>query len=318
MHSDNQFTNGIAAQKHSALFASLNDTKGTPAFGKRLAAAFLPDSPDLNYREGWAVGQNMQTPEALELDELLPNDVPYVGMLGWTNSYIAFNDRRLTGFEMLFGYVGSAAFAEPIQGAIHGLTDSPDPKGWNYQLDSEALINLYYVQKRKVWRRPHFDGAISFDAALGNFFTHGQTALEMRFGNIPDGFAYTPTPIGRGMTINTRSSSANERRIYGSIVVRATRFLLALPREGNNFGSDNLWTRNNSIQMEKRVRQVVAGLHIDRGSWAYHLSLWLSSDTIKRATLRDNPDPRNDFVVFTFERRIAANAKWLSLCTPLK
>jgi hypothetical protein len=99
MHSDNQFTNGIAAQKHSALFASLNDTKGTPAFGKRLAAAFLPDSPDLNYREGWAVGQNMQTPEALELDELLPKDVPYVGMLGWTNSYIAFNDRRLTGFD---------------------------------------------------------------------------------------------------------------------------------------------------------------------------------------------------------------------------
>lgn len=60
--SDNQFTNGVFLQKNSALAASLEQTGGTPAFGRSLASWLLPAREGLHCRETWTIAQNMQTP----------------------------------------------------------------------------------------------------------------------------------------------------------------------------------------------------------------------------------------------------------------
>ncbi len=239
-NSDNQFTNGFTVQKHSPAFSSLDATRGTPAFGKSLARFFLPDKEGLWYREGWAIGHNMLTPEEIEREAIILNDVPYVGMLGWANSFIAFDDRDLSGFELLLGWVGPGALAEELQEGVHSVIDSEDPEGWDNQLDDEPIINLFYTRKHKLWRKPTFDGAATFGGALGNFFSFAEVALEMRFGRMPGGFAYVPDPLGRGINLNSTLPVRGSRsQFYGTVIIRGTGFALSLPLEGNNFTDDS-------------------------------------------------------------------------------
>lgn len=303
LRSDDQFTNGFLVQKHSALASRLEATTGTPAFGKRLAAVLLPEDSELRYRESWGFGQNMQTPGDLRERELILDDVPYVGMLAWTNTFVALNDDRFTGVETLFGWTGPAALGESTQKLVHALTGNVDPKGWDNQLASEPIVNFYYGNKRKMLRLPHFDIALTFDAGLGNFFTFGQGALEMRFGRMPDGFAFVPSPIGRGMNFDASMSQPGKKYLYGSLAVKTTRFLLSLQREGNRLRDDDPWIRFNTIRMEDQVSQLILGAHIERPRWGVHLNIWFSTDTIVDSTLSDETDVDNSFGTIAVEWR---------------
>lgn len=303
LRSDDQFTNGFLVQKHSALAPRLEATAGTPAFGKRLADALLPEDSALRYRESWGFGQNMQTPGDLREPKLILDDVPYVGMLAWTNTFVALNDERFTGFETLLGWTGPAALGEWTQKLVHALTGNVDPKGWHNQLDSEPILNLYYAKKRKILRLPHFDVALAFDAGLGNFFTFGQGAIEMRFGEMPQGFAFVPSPIGRGMNFDASMAQPDRNFLYGSLSVKTTGFLLSLQREGNLLRDRDSWTRFNTIQMEDQVSQLILGLHIERRRWGVHLNLWFSTDTIVDSTLSDETDVDNSFGTIAVEWR---------------
>ncbi|MDT8322058.1 MAG: lipid A deacylase LpxR family protein [Xanthomonadales bacterium] len=301
LDSDNQFTNGFTLQLHSQARSSLAATGGTPAFGKALAKLVLPRGDELWFREGWALGHNMQTPQDIERAELIPTDVPYVGMLGWANSYVAFNDRELTGFELMLGVVGPVTQSEEIQTFVHDLSGDPEPQGWDNQLENEPLLNLYYMKKRKFWSARNFDAAWNLDGALGNFFTFGQASLEMRLGRVPPGFAFVPTPIGRGIDYDARLPEQGASYFYASLVLRGTLFLHALPREGNTFRNDNAWTEQNLVSMERTVGQAVLGIHWERPSWAVHLNYWISTNTLDSASVSQPVDLANSFGAVTFE-----------------
>lgn len=301
--SDNQFTNGFSVQKHSGLYPTLDETEGTLAFGKKLAGLFLPDRQGLSYREGWGVGHNFQTPDDIERESLITDDIPYAGMLAWSNTFIAFDDQNFSGFEILLGWMGPGVPSEEVQSGFHSALGGDDPNGWDNQLDSEPIVNFYFMKKRKLWRKPNFDGAINFDAALGNFFTFGQAGLEIRFGRIPDGFSFVPTPIGRGMDYSATIRPRGQTFTYGTVVFRGTRFLVALPREGNNFTDDNLWTETNTVEMEDSIGQIILGFHVERENWGIHFNIWLSTDTLKRETISGAEDPANEFGAIMVEWR---------------
>ena len=75
--SDNAFTNGLSVQKHSAVVEDTNDLPN----GGALASRLLPDRDGLFYRKGWAIGQNMLSPDDLLEPNIILDDVPYIGML---------------------------------------------------------------------------------------------------------------------------------------------------------------------------------------------------------------------------------------------
>lgn len=302
--SDNQFTAGFALRKHSALASSLEGTGGTPAFGKFLARRVLPDRPELSYRETWGIGQNMQTPDDLTREHIILNDVPYMGMIGWTNSFIAFDDTRLTGFGLLLGWVGDSTLADEVQTAAHELTGAKEPLGWDHQLEFEPLINAYYMQKRKLWKRRSSDGALNFDLAAGNFFTFAQAALELRGGNAPAGFAPVPDPIGRGLAYDATLREPGAIYTYVTAVVRGTAIAHALPLEGNTFRDDNDWTENNVLETEELVGQLILGVHHERPGWGIHFQFWISTDTVEdNDHLFPSENPRNNFGTLTLEWR---------------
>jgi hypothetical protein len=301
--SDNQFTNGFALQKHGPVASSLDATGGTAAFGKGLARFFLPSGEGLNYRESWSFGQNMQTPDDIGNPDLILDDVPYLGLLGWSNSFVAFDDQRMSAFGWMLGVVGPASQADEVQDAVHSVTSSDEPLGWDNQLDDEPILSLFYSKKKKIWRNPSFDGALAFNAAASNLMSYGELAMEMRFGRMPQGFAYVPDPIGRGLHYNATIPVDNETAIYGTLVVRATGFLVNMLRHGNTFVDDNPWTENNVLDPEDFVAQVLVGFNYERPKWALRLNFWFTSDSVDPDSLAANEDPENGGGTITFDWR---------------
>ncbi len=300
--SDNQFSNGFFLQKNGRAGTDWRQAGQTPAFGRGLARRLLPERPDLHYRESWTVGQNMQTPDRISMRELILDDVPFVGMLGWTNSHIAFNDRELSGIQTLIGIVGPASLAEQVQRGAHRISGASTPRGWDNQLDTEPLLNIYAMRKWKIASNSWQDLAFGVDGALGNFFTHAQASIEWRVGRKrPLGFMPRAVPIGRAISYDARLRSPGQTYFYGSFVFQGTALGFALPRDGNLLRNDNPWTENNTLSPRRWLRQAAFGLHLERAAWAAHLQMFIANDSFKRIEQSSIEDPRNNFGILSFE-----------------
>ena len=298
--SDNAFTNGFNVQKHSALVSGIDELPS----GVTLARAVLPQKEGLLYRRGWAVGQNMVTPNDILDPDIILDDIPYLGMLGFSNSLIAFNDTEFTGFEFLIGVVGEASLADELQTAVHEAIDSNEPMGWDHQLSNELIVNFFYMKKRKLWRKPRFDGAVNFDLGVGNFSTLIDVSLEMRFGDMPGGFTYTPDPLGRNMSYDATIDNGDGRYFYGSVIVKAAGFAHAMYLDGNLFIDDDEWTENHTIEPQNGIASIILGLHYLRPRWGVHFNFWFTSDTHKPETIAQNAeDETNDFGTLMVEWR---------------
>ena len=301
---DNQFTNGVSYQRFSPLVTHLDATAGTPAVGKILARPLLPEGRGLHFREGWAIAHNMQTPDEIKRRELTLDDVPYMGMVGWSNSFVAFDDQRFVGVEWLVGWVGSATQARPLQRSAHRLTGARRPRGWDNQLHNEPIFNLYYSRKGKLFSGQHLDAAVSVDAALGTYFTYGQAGLELRMGRRPGGFAYLATPVGKGMQYDATLRDPGASYAYVSAVLAGTRLLHAMPRNGNVLRRGNAWTRENRVRPEPVIGRLIVGFHYERPNWSGHLNLWMGTDAVDPDSVVARQDPPNNFAVLTLERRL--------------
>jgi hypothetical protein len=302
--SDNGFTSGFAFQKHSTVSNDIDDLDGVRAFGKGLAKRLLPQSSDLFYRKAFALGQNFTTPEDLLDPNIILNDAPYFGMLAVQSSWIAFNDTRFTGFGITLGVTGEASLAEQVQTGVHSLVDADDPQGWDNQLDTEPVINLHFMKKRKLWNKPSFDGAFNFDVSVGNFLTGIDAGFEMRFGRKPGGFSYEPNPVGRNLIYDaTIPQAGGGSEFYGTFSVKAWAWAVFMPLEGNTFASGNEWTDNNVVEPENVIGQAVFGIHYVRPRWGLHASWTFATDNVDDSLLPPGREVENNFGMLMYEWR---------------
>jgi lipid A 3-O-deacylase len=302
--SDNQYTNGVTVQKHSTISGDIDDLQGVHAFGKGLARKILPQDNDLVYRKGLIFGQFFGTPDDLEDPDIILDDAAYFGMLAAQSSWIAFNDTRLTGFAMTIGVVGEYSFAEEVQKAFHSLVDSTEPQGWHNQIDNEPVLNLHYIKKRKLWNQPSFDGALNFDVSVGNFYTGLGAGIETRFGRKPGGFSYAPEIHGKGIAHDATLARKDGRtEIYGSLMARAWTWAVYMPFEGNTFVDGNEWTEDNTVDPEKVIGQVVAGIHVARPAWGIHLTWTFATDNVDKDSLGPDQEVENNFGTLMIEWR---------------
>lgn len=302
--SDNQLTHGISLQRHYPVSPTLNELVDVRAIGKSLARHLLPQDSDLAYRRAFTIGQIMATPDNLSSSDIILNDAPYLGMLAMENSWIAFNDIRLTGFATTFGVVGEYSLAEELQTATHPLFDAEQPQGWHNQLDTEPIVNFYYMRKHKLWNKRSFDGAFTYDLSVGNFTTGIDAGIEMRFGRKPGGFSYLPGPIGREMSYDaTLPSQHRHAEIYGTVAMRAWAWAVFMPLEGNTFVNGNEWTDNNTIEPKNIVGELIVGVHYIRPTWGLHASLTFATDNVHKESLRPGLGVENNHGLLTFEWR---------------
>jgi lipid A 3-O-deacylase len=302
--SDNQFTNGVTVQKHSTISGDIDDLHGVRAFGKGLARKLLPQDDGLVFRKGLIVGQIFGTPDDIENQDIILSDAPYLGMLAAQSSWIAFNDTRLTGFATTIGIVGEYSFAEEVQKGVHSLRDVTEPQGWDNQLDNEPVLNFHFVKKRKLWNQPSFDGALNFDVSVGNFYTGLGAGIETQFGRKPGGFSYASDVFGKGMAYDATLARQDGRtEIYGTLMARAWTWAVFMPFEGNTFVDGNEWTENNTVEPEKVIGQVVAGIHVVRPAWGIHLTWVFATDNVDKNSISPGVEVENNYGVMMFEWR---------------
>ena len=169
---------------------------GGPDWVPNLLNRLYPFADARAGRIGFALGQNIYTPENISLRDPIGTDRPYAGWLYGAASVHVETRQKLMGrpfdvldtVEMQLGVTGPLSLAEQTQKAVHALINTTRPRGWSSQLDTEPGVALLAERK---WRTPEMKlagGAVAIDAiphlggALGNIYTHVSAGTMVRLG----------------------------------------------------------------------------------------------------------------------------------------
>ena len=294
---DSQFSNGFSLQYHTRGYETWEQTRA-PAFAKWVGRHF----PSLGeegriVRYGMGIGQNIVTPGDLTAKEPLEGDIPYAGTLTYSLSWQSYNVTDAATFQLTAGVLGKEAFAEEVQDFVHNeLVNGDDPQGWDTQRKTEPVLNFSYQYIRSLARFGTFDGgwAGQLEAGpsllLGNLTTGAEVGMDFRFGwNIPEGFAHTPAPPGRGVfnALNMpkpKSASASPHAYEIVLGTRVSRLFYSVFYDGSVITDDK-----REVDREDLLLAAGIGLnyyHYDR--FAIRVIFLATSDLLVEESI---PDP---------------------------
>jgi lipid A 3-O-deacylase len=200
---DKYYTNGVRMTYY-------NIDTDLPDFMLRWADA-IPGF-DLNDATStfFTLGQNMYTPSDITKATPQKGDRPYAAWLYGSAGLSTTTEDHVDELELTLGVVGPEALGEQIQKMIHThVTDSPTPKGWANQLDTEPGVILSW--QRRWPRGPNGDWHLDFwdfrlnaepniNVALGNIYTYAGTGLMFTFGPYQDTLQDTPPRVKPAMS----------------------------------------------------------------------------------------------------------------------
>jgi lipid A 3-O-deacylase len=178
--SDRGYTNGIR-------FAWISSEEEVPDWARWTANNLLPLAPEGKKRISIAAGQSMFAPGDLSRTDLIVNDRPYAGWLYGSVGMVSDTGKRLDNAVLTVGVVGPWALAEPVQKFVHHVVNSPQPRGWDNQLDNEPGITFTYERKwRGLYEASPFGVGVDVmphvGMNLGNVNTDASLGATLRVG----------------------------------------------------------------------------------------------------------------------------------------
>ena len=313
LQSDDAFSAGWSFQVHSRLDDRWN----------RAYAGWIGKVPGLgDDGEGgrivrWAagLGQIIITPKDVSIAEPQPDDAPWAGMLGLALSWTAYDNKKMGALQVYGGCMGPCSGAEQVQKFVHeDLGFGEPPKGWDNQLVNQALLNVNYEYRYKVYapaadryftpRRFGQDFSVGVLGAAGNALTSIGGELEYRFGwGLPMGFTKTPDPLPWGIMLDPvyvvatgeLPSEAKRWRAYFTVMGRVSYIGHLAPADGGE-------TENGNQQPKLRPYpgryQLLGGFHLARIPFALHATYYhyFSQDL-------SDTDAQSDWLNLSFEYR---------------
>jgi len=182
---DRHYTNGVRGSWLSA-------PDDVPSWLQSGSKFLFPDQS--RGRIEYALGQSMYTPKDTSRAIPDPSDRPYAGWLYGSIGMIAETGNQLDQLQLSLGVIGPASLAGETQKAVHKVTGSQHPNGWDHQLNNEPAVLLTYQHSVRAFATGDIWG-LSVDAtphiggALGNVFTYANAGATVRFGyNLPDDY----------------------------------------------------------------------------------------------------------------------------------
>ncbi len=200
---DRDYTNGI---KLSWVSPDLEQYRDDPRLPKWSHA--LIDAMPFSEGEGFlrtvslSVGQNIYTPDGIESHIPSPDDRPYAGISYLALGFQSRNKRVMNSWEYTLGIIGPHSYAEDVQKAVHHLTHSDFPNGWEHQLRDEVILNVFYDRKWRFAgengsRNPSYDLIPHAGCSVGNALTAVNAGIQLRYGwNLPNDFGTLPIRPG--------------------------------------------------------------------------------------------------------------------------
>ena len=257
--SDGHYTNGVELMRS---FQPENDH-----WSLRFAGAtpdwLVGDIDSVAYR----FGHQIYTPNEIEASELIEEDRPYAGLLFVGVSM--FGDvahdgwREVRGLHMDVGLVGPGAGGKRIQRAVHEVTSSDEPKGWDHQLSNEPFVNFGY--QKRWWLQHRFAGleleyGPSLGASLGNLYTYGSAGLGLRIGqSLERSFSLPAVAPAQGGSMYFDQSGGFSWNLFANLEGRYMAHNMLL--DGNTF------TSSHSVDRREWVGDAKAGFALTWNSW---------------------------------------------------
>lgn len=151
---------------------------------------YLESSGNKQHSISYGFGQVLQTAIDISVKDLVEEDAPYVGLLAWEVSLLAYDDAVSDEVGLILGAVGPMAGGEFVQSFVHDFTGANQPQGWDNQINNEFVFR---VQARRTWRiykknlgsdlfNTQFDFLSGIDGGIGNLRSDFATGIGVRFG----------------------------------------------------------------------------------------------------------------------------------------
>jgi hypothetical protein len=256
---------------------------------------------------GFAIGQNMYTPERIEIARPQPYDLPWAGHLYASRvARIGYEEpslraRRQDRIDITVGVVGPVAFAKQTQIFWHDkVTPAPRPNGWDNQLKNEPVLQLRYETTLRWPRRE--GGKIDFTSRVRANVGNALVALE---GEITGRVGWNLSRLGGGsngvsppiLLGEERTATRKWPRLLttGSFFVRTGMQAVAhnIILQGNTF-------TDNDIRIRKKpfVPERAAGVELNLIG-----DFWVTAQRVRRGsefkTLRGRHAPDHEFTAVT-------------------
>jgi hypothetical protein len=281
--SDRNYTSGVG-------LAWVARPEPPPEWIVKLARS-VPWFPEIGaIRHGYIVGQNMYTPRDISLPDPPLDDRPYAGWLYGTIGVGVESAGQTDLFALTVGVVGPASLAEQSQKAIHEITGSPHPQGWDTQLKNEPGIELAYQRRWRDVAKGEFAG-FEYDltphagGALGNVYTYANAGFTIRYGERLTSdlgpMRIRPSPPGSGFFV-----PADTFTWYVFVAVDGR----AVAR--NVFLDGNTWRDSRSVDKEILVGDLHWGLAV---TWK---GTRLTYTHVRRTREFETQGPSSDFGAF--------------------
>lgn len=266
---DRHYTNGA---KFSYLSGDL-DTWGQTGWRRTFVQA-LPfvnrEGGQKNF--GFALGQNIYTPQDTDAFNPDPNDRPYAGWTYLEMSFVSKTDTIMDTLSFQVGMIGPHSYAGTTQRHVHEWINDSRPNGWKYQLEDEVGVNIVLERNWRMYARS-FGRVLGGDIiphvgmSLGNVQTYANAGGTVRLGiNLPSDFGVTlirpagtvPAPID---DTDPRVSPNRDFSffVFGSVDGRAV--------ARDIFLDGNTWEDSRSVDKENFVADLSYGFGLIAGKW---------------------------------------------------
>jgi len=173
--SDSYYTAGIS------MFYTHKSLKKTPA-----QLILKSKSPKNFTYSGFAIQHRMFTPFSITEPNSIENDQPYSAFFLASNFSVLINDEKHLKIsnEIGLGIMGKPAGGEAVQSFVHKIVGSPQPIGWENQLQNAFLIDYQFRIEKGFfgdWLANHI---IPFGGArVGTLTNRVEIGLMAKFGN---------------------------------------------------------------------------------------------------------------------------------------
>ncbi len=267
---DRDYTNGVKFT-WSTPFDRL-DNSSLPAwsfpFFKQLP--FVGDV-DGTHAVSFSLGQDMYTPAATWLEELVRDDRPYAGYLYGAVGFHTRHANRKDSWELRFGVVGPSSLAEETQNFVHDLLSTDRAKGWDHQLKDEPALDFICESQWQSWsaplgRRLQVDLIPHLGGRIGTVNVYLNTGAEIRLGwDLPNDFG--SCPIRAGCETNSAFQEGSPKK---------SRFHFFVSADGKAVAHDifldgNLYHDSHSVDKEILVGELMGGFvwQFESMKWTY-------------------------------------------------
>jgi lipid A 3-O-deacylase len=198
---DNGYTAGVY---FSWFDTSKNSKPGIGWLAGTMAWSLPNGSKTLATGNVKTIGQTMMTPDDIELEDPPEDDLPYAGLLYYSETYV---ERTSVGYSdkisVTIGVVGEYSFAEDTQKTIHDMIGSAEPRGWDTQIDDEIVFQFSRGRVWQSWKSAsgRQDFLLGANVTLGTLSSSAGTSIMWRYGEQLDQ-SYGTTMLASGRSTN--------------------------------------------------------------------------------------------------------------------